>query len=55
MARKKAELSKDPKDMEREKATVVKREIVSSKKQVFQNFLKSLDCRKDSSKVYSFV
>jgi hypothetical protein len=40
MARKRAEISKEPKDVQtwREKAAVVKTEIVSSKKQAFQNF-----------------
>jgi ribonuclease HI len=57
MARKKAELSKDPKDVQawREKATIVEREIVSSKKQTFQNFLKSVDYRKDASRFHRFI
>jgi hypothetical protein len=40
MAGKKAEISEEPKDIQtwREKAAVVRREIVSSKKQAFQNF-----------------
>jgi hypothetical protein len=57
MARKKAEISKEPKDVQtqREKAAVVKREIVSSKKQAFRNFLKNLDYRKNTSKVHKFI
>jgi hypothetical protein len=40
IAKKKAEISKKPKDVQtwREKAAVVRREIVSSKKQAFQIF-----------------
>jgi hypothetical protein len=57
MVRKKAEILKEPKDVQtwREKAAVVRREIVSSKKQAFQNFLKNLDYRKDTSKVHKFI
>jgi putative hemolysin len=40
--------------MER-KAAVIRREIVSSKKQAFQHFLKNLDYRKDTSKVHKFI
>jgi ribosomal protein S18 len=32
-----------------------RREIVSSKKRTFQNFLKNLDYRKDTSKVHKFI
>jgi hypothetical protein len=41
MATKKAEISKEPKDVKtwREKAAIVKTDIVSSKEQAFQNFL----------------
>jgi hypothetical protein len=57
MARKKAEISKEPKDVQTwtEKAAVVRREIVSSKKHAFQNFLKNLDYREDTSKVDKFI
>jgi hypothetical protein len=57
MARKKAEISKEPKDVQTwtEKAAVLRREIVSSKKQAFQNFLKNMDYRKDTSKVHKFI
>jgi accessory colonization factor AcfC len=57
MARKKAEISKVPKDVQiwREKAVVVKRETVSSKKQAFQNFLKNLDYGKYTSKFQKFI
>jgi hypothetical protein len=57
MVRKKAEISKEPKDVQtwREKATVVRREVVSSKKQAFQHFLKNLDYRKDTSKVHKLI
>jgi hypothetical protein len=50
-------LSRDPKDIQtwREKAAIIKREIVSSKKQMFQHFLKHLDYRKDTSKVHKFI
>jgi hypothetical protein len=50
-------MSKEPKDVQtwREKVAVVRREVVSSKKQAFQNFLKNLDYRKDTSKVYKFI
>jgi hypothetical protein len=56
MVRKKAEISKEPKDVQTwtEKAAVVRREIVSSNKQAFQNFLKNLDYRKETSKVHKF-
>jgi hypothetical protein len=48
---------RDPKDVQtwREKAGILKREIVSSKKQMFQELLKHLDYRKDTSEVHKFI
>lgn len=57
LARNKAEKTKDPKDVQnwRKLCAQFKKEINSSKRENFSNFLQKMDYRKDGQKAYRFI